>query len=159
MRFKSYLLMFIASFLMFTSSLSATPVNKDTYKKNVTNYIQQLNQIQNQIFTLARGITFPDTESQEDFVLGINIIRNNLDTVRQSMDYYFNTLPTGTVEKRYFLILFNAVNLIQGSLSGLSELNDTNSSVEKMTILEDYFSFRVEAIDSLDLVEKFIATT
>ena len=53
MKSKSYVFMFITSLFVFTSSLSAATIDSNAHKQTVTNYIEEINQIQKQIFTLT----------------------------------------------------------------------------------------------------------
>ena len=73
-----------------------------------------------------------------------------------SINTYYQTLPQNSIEKRNMLILVNAATLLESSLFQLNALNNTDSDVEKMILLEDYFRFRVEAGDTLNIVSKLI---
>lgn len=157
MKFKSYLLIFIASILIFTSSLFATAITNPTYKQTVTNYIEQLSQLQNQVFTLARKATFGSPESKSTFNSELDFINNSLKKTMDSMNSYYQTLPPKSTEKRNMLILVNASTLIESSLFQLNAINNTDSDVEKMVLLEDYFRFKVEATDTLNLVQHLLS--
>lgn len=58
MKSKSYVFMFITSLFVFISSLSAATIDSNAHKQTVTNYIEEINQIQKQIFTLTQKIVF-----------------------------------------------------------------------------------------------------
>ena len=157
MKFKSYVLMFMASILVFTSSLSATTIKDDTYKKTISNYIEELSILQNQIFALAHKATFSSSSSSSSFNTELDAIYNNLNKIYESMTVYYNALSPRSIERRNLLVLFNAVNLLRGSLFQLDKLNDTQSSLEKMTILENYFGFKLEANNTINNVRSLLS--
>lgn len=150
MKFKSYLLIFIASTLIFTSSLFATDTTNAIYKQTVTTYIEQLSVLQNQIFTLAQKATFSSANSDSTFNSELDAMYSTLDQIYGSMTIYYNSLPAKSIERRNLLILFNAINLLRGSLFQFDELSNTESSLEKMILLENYFGFKIEANDTIN---------
>ena len=149
--------MFMASILVFTSSLSATTINDNTYKNTISNYIEQLSVLQNQIFALAHKATFSSSNSNSSFNTELDTVYNNLNKIYESMTIYYNALPPRSIERRNLLVLFNAVNLLRGSLFQLDKLNDTQSSLEKMTILENYFGFKLEANNTINTVRSLLS--
>lgn len=157
MKSKSYVFMFITSLFVFTSSLSAATINSNAHKQTVTNYIEEINQIQKQIFTLTQKIAFLTTPSDEIYITELNFINNQLDNVTQSMLSYYESLPDLCTEKLNVLVLFNSTNLIHCSLIKLNELNNSNSNIEKMTILQTYCAFHVEANNILNIVSDLVS--
>lgn len=147
----------MASLCVFTTSLFASNINNNEYKQTVLNYIDELLQVRNQVFTLAQKTTFSSEQNKANFNADADIVNRSLNGIIDSMNNYYESLPDNSTEKTNMLVLFNAASLIKGALFQLSELNKAASDVERMIILEDYFRFRLEATDTMNLVRDLVS--
>lgn len=159
MKHKSSCFILLLSLCIFSSTLYAANSSYSSHESIINEYIIQLNQVMNQVFTLAEKTTFSTPASKSTFNTDLGVITSNLRSINDSMTNYYNSLESDSLERRNVTLLFNAVNLIQNNLFELTQLNNAATSVEKMLILETYFRFRVEATDTLNNLNYLLQQT
>lgn len=151
MKTKSLLILLLSSIFLFTTPTQAASMPNIKHREMINGYIDQLNLIQNQVFTVAQKILFSSTTSPSSVTDDLNRISTSINAVNRSMYNYVDSLADDTPEKRDILLLLNAVNYIKSSLYELNLLATQPSPPDKLTTLERYFNYRYMHLILLDL--------
>lgn len=133
--------------------------NNATHKKTITQFIDDVRTIQNQVFYLAQFALENPPRDRRELVNNIKLVNDRIVEVDKNIQDYLKTVPNISFQNRDALLLMNALNFTKNALYELELLSDTTSNVDRVLILEEFFRFRQAAIDILNSVENVILRT
>jgi hypothetical protein len=155
--FLSLLISICFSFPASASSLPTTPISDEQHKQIITNYLNQIEAMHNQVDAIAQVAI---SEPQEDCALlcdRITVINTNIENLNSLIQDYLATNPGVSERNKHIILTFNFINLVKSNLYNLSQLIHTTSSIDRFLLLNEYFTTRANALSTLDILRNILA--
>ncbi|PHV72219.1 hypothetical protein CS063_01720 [Sporanaerobium hydrogeniformans] len=130
-----------------------TSTSNAEFKKLITQFISDLNTIQNRIFR-ASQLTIEQPLKSSLLKSELNSINSDITKLRKQVVDYDSTIPNNDLRSSILLLLRSAINDTQNSLYQLDSLSSASNSLDKILLLEDYFQFKKSGEQTLNEVEK-----
>jgi hypothetical protein len=137
----------------------ATPIGPTPpeHKIAVTQFITEIRFIQNQVYSTAQ-FALNNTSINSTTLRGtITLISNNIKTIRNRITEYSDTIPSVGNRNRDVLLLLNTLNFINNSLNTLYQLSIVQSDIERISLLDEFFRFRIHTKDTLATIEYLLS--
>jgi hypothetical protein len=158
--YKKRILFLLLSFLTTTfypSQLTVLATTQTPHARTITQYIQDVRRLNNQVFSLTEQVVNPPAEDLASTNARISFIYNQLQVLDRNIANYLYTLPKLSTERRDTLILLDALHYLENSLYQLTEFINEENSDTKMLLLEDFYFLRASTTNTLGRLEDIIS--
>lgn len=149
----------IAIIYCISNPVQSMATMNNAHKENVQAYIEELNILQNQIFSLAQKVVFEQEVNMSYVKDTVKNLNKYLDTLRGKIDSDLikdSSIENSLYMNRDLLMLDNTINYMKSALSELSYLVNQTSGAEKIITLERYFNFKIYAGNTLKFTKNLI---
>lgn len=147
---KTFISLILITTILFSSfPMIASTVNITSHDKTISKFVDDIQLIQNQVFTLAQLSFEKSPESKSTIRNEINRINTSIQSLNEEILVYLSTLPSISSENSDTLLVQNALNLVKNSLYQIDLLSDATASIEQFLILQEFFRLRVNAAETL----------
>lgn len=155
---KSFLLLLVLVTAVFFVSppLSASSTVTE-HERIITQYINDIRTIQNQVFSLLESIISSPPQDSLNLNVRINFINRQLEALDRNIWDYLNTLPRLSTERRDTLIAFDALHFLENSFYQLTEYIKETDSTKGNLLLEDFYFLRTSTTNTLNRLENIIS--
>ncbi|MDF2595816.1 MAG: hypothetical protein K0R69_2157 [Clostridia bacterium] len=137
----------------------ATPIGSTPpeHKIAVMQFVTEIRLIQNQVYGTAQ-FALNNTSINSTTLRGtITLISNNIKMLRNRVMEYSDIIPSVGNRNRDVLLLLNALNFINNSLNTLYQLSVVQSDIERISLLDEFFRFRIHTKDTLATIEDLLS--
>lgn len=153
-----FFLLLLATFFVASPPLMASPTpNLSEHQQEITQYIQDIRDLQDQIFSLLEKVSTMPIENIGNLNAEIHFIYSNLETVEQKLLDYVKDIPKLSPQRRDVLLSLIALNSVENSLYQLIQFIKEPNSVERTLLLEDFYFLRTSAANTLYKLESIIS--
>lgn len=123
---------------------------------SISGYIDELDRIDNDIYILAKSIL--ESKNNDDypkFKRELNFIKDEVNSIRNNLSAYYNTINANNVVSRNILALQVGVDYFRVALEELSLLieDSNNNNLDKYNILANYFYNKYSATETISWVK------
>ncbi len=158
---KVILLLILLMFVSFYMSLKAnsvptSPISNAQHKQIINNYLRQIESMQNQVDAIAQSAISGPVEDREQLRARISVINTNIENLNSVIQDYLSANLGISERNRHIILTFNFINLVKSNLYTLSELIGTTNSIDQFLLLNEYFSTRVNALDTLEILRQIL---
>lgn len=155
-KFKRVLIVFMTCLLAFTTCIQAANLTNSETQSSVQETIDELLLLQNQIFTFAPKVIFTEGRDKASNQRELEVFRNSLNAITENLRMQLDSVQTDDITSRNMLLLLSAVDFMQSAVIELGIINTQDALVDRMLSLERYFNSRISAINTTQLVQRFI---
>ena len=153
-----FFLLLLATLFVASPPLMASPTpNLSEHQQEITQYIQDIRDLQDQIFSLLEMVSTAPIENIGNLNAEIHLIYSNLETVEQKLLDYVKDIPKLSPQRRDVLLSLIALNSVENSLYQLIQFIKEPNSVERTLLLEDFYFLRTSAANTLYKLESIIS--
>lgn len=159
---KIILFLILITFISFYTSVKATsvpttPISDAEHKQIINNYLMQIEALQNQVDAIAQAAISGPVGERELLRSRISVINTNIENLNSIIQDYLAANPGVSERNRHIILTFNIINLVKSNLYTLSELIDTTNNIDQFLLLNEYFSTRVNALNTLEILRQILA--
>ncbi|MDF2614536.1 MAG: hypothetical protein K0S71_2322 [Clostridia bacterium] len=147
---------FLTSIPLYASDISDEMISDAQHKQAIEQFLTQIETIQSQVADIALSALKDPSPENRQLQSRINLINNNIERLNKIIQDYLATIPVVSDRTRHVLLTFNVLNLVKSSLYTLNLLINTTSDTDRIALLDDYFSSRVAALDTLEILEEIL---
>ncbi|MDF2879203.1 MAG: hypothetical protein K0S30_2299 [Clostridia bacterium] len=141
-------------------SLIPSPLASPTpaeHKQTITQFLNEIQLIQNQVYDIAQFAIKNPSEVNPQIENRINFINNNIERLNRRIEDYLAVVSGVSDENRHVALTFNVINLVKSGLYTLTLLINTTADDQRIALLDEYFRTRINALDTLEILQELLA--
>lgn len=155
--FVFFLLSITTAFCIVPSIIASSSVPLNEHKKIITQYIQDIRILQNQVFSLFESLVSAPPQDPSNLDSKANFIYSQIQYVDRNITNYLNTVPRLSSERRDTLIALDALHFLENSFYQLTALIKETDSTKRTQSLEDFYFLRTSTTNTLNSLESIIS--
>ncbi len=162
-KIKSFISLSLLSVILFSAfsfgvSASNNIIISDAeHKRTIEQFLREIQELQNQVFDIAQSSLRNPSQPDPRLMIRINLINNNIERLNKVIQDYLATIPGVNERSRHVLLTFNVLNLLKSSLYTLSLLINTTDDMRRLELLDEFFSARVTALNTLEILQELLS--
>jgi hypothetical protein len=139
------------------TSASINPISNEEHKQIINNYLNKIEALQNQVDAVAQTAISGGIGERELLRSRISVINTHIENLNSIIQDYLAANPGVSERNRHIILTFNIINLVKSNLYTLSELIDTTNDVDQFLLFNEYFSTRVNTLNTLEILRQILA--
>lgn len=161
-RLKPFICTILSIAILFTSmpvmATVKTPIISDAeHKEIIQDFLTEIKSLQQQAYSIAQATVTSPAENTKQLEARINLVNADTDRLIKKIQEYYSIVPDLSDRNRHVLLTFNTINLVETSLYTLSLLIRATTDLERIELLDQFFSDRIGSLNTLKTLEEILA--
>ncbi|MDF2596094.1 MAG: hypothetical protein K0R69_2435 [Clostridia bacterium] len=127
------------------------------HKQTITQFLNEIQLIQNQVYDITQFAIQNPSEVNPQIENRISLINTNIERLNRRIEDYLAIVSGISDENRHVALTFNVINLVKSGLYTLTLLINTTADERRISLLDEYFRTRINALDTLEILQELLA--